>query len=308
MKQTAILVMLMATIAFAQTPPATTPATPSSTQNQPAAQPATAQPATAQPATAQPTVPARHPLQAKTQPEYDAYNAAHAQISDAATMETAANNFATKFPDSELRVLLYRDAMHAYQRDNNGDKMLEMGRQVLKLDPDDPEAMVGVAEVLTERTRDTDLDKDEKLGEAMKLAQHALETVDTNITVPAGVAPEQLDTYKKFLRSSAYAIIGTQQYNKENYKDAEDSFRHSIDAYPSQPDPVVVLRLALALDKQNKYPEALKEVNKAVELTSSQADSSVATYAKQERDRLIQLTGGTPAPKPATGQVAPPKN
>ena len=36
-------------------------------------------------------------------------------------------------------------------------------------------------------------------------------------------------------------------------------FHKSIDAYPAQPDPVVVLRLALALDKQGKYPDALKE-------------------------------------------------
>jgi tetratricopeptide (TPR) repeat protein len=303
MKQIAILVMVLATSAFAQTQPGTTPAAPPP-QNQPAAQAGTTQPGTAQP-----TTPAgKHPLQAKTQPEYEAYNAAHAQMNDTAAIEKAANDFNTKFPDSELRVLLYRDAMHAYQRDNNGDKMMEMGRQVLKLDPDDPEAMVGVAEVLTERTKDTDLDKDQKLGEATKLAQHALETIDTNISIPAGAAPEQVDAYKRFLRSSAYAIIGTMLYNKENYKDAEDSFRKSIDAYPTQPDAVVVLRLALTLDKQNKYPEALKEVNRAVELTANDTSSSVGLYARQERDRLIQLTGGTPAPKPATGQATPPKN
>ncbi|HSS97959.1 MAG TPA: hypothetical protein VLK33_13055 [Terriglobales bacterium] len=296
MKLTAILVMAMATAAFAQTQPGSAPAG----QNPPAAQPG---------ATQQPAAPAgKRPLQAKTQPEYEAYNAAHAQMNDAAAMEKAANDFNTKFPDSELRVLLYRDAMHAYQRDNNGDKMMEMGRQVLKLDPDDPEAMVGVAEVLTERTKDTDLDKDQKLAEATKLAQHALETIDTGISIPNGASPEQVDSYKRFLRSSAYAIIGTMQYNKDNFKDAEDSFRKSIDAFPTQPDPVVVLRLALALDKQTKYPEALKEVNRAVELTANDASSSVGTYARQEHDRLVQLTGGTPAPKPATGQVAPPKN
>jgi len=298
MKLTAILVMVMATTAFAQTQPESNPAPPAA-QNQPAQQPGATQPA----------APAgKRPLQAKTQPEYEAYNAAHAQINDSAAMEKAASDFATKFPDSELRVLLYRDAMHAYQRDNNGDKMMEMGRQVLKLDPDDPEAMVGVAEVLTERTKDTDLDKDQKLAEATKLAQHALETIDTGISIPSGASPEQVDAYKRFLRSSAYAIVGTMQYNKDNFKDAEDSFRKSIDAYPTQPDPVVVLRLALALDKQGKYPEALKEVNRAVELTANDASSSVGTYARQERDRLVQLTGGTPAPKPATGQAAPPKN
>ena len=77
MKQTAILVMVLAASAFAQTQPGTTPATPAP-QNQPAAQPGTAQPGTAQPA-----APAgKHPLQAKTQPEYEAYNAAHAQMND----------------------------------------------------------------------------------------------------------------------------------------------------------------------------------------------------------------------------------
>jgi tetratricopeptide (TPR) repeat protein len=296
MRKTAIFVIVMAAAAFAQTQPAAAPATPAA-QNPPT-----------QSGTAQPAAPAgKRPLQAKTQPEYEAYNAAHAQTNDSAAMEKAATDFNTKFPDSELRVLLFRDAMHAYQRDNNGDKMLEMGRQVLKLDPDDPEAMIGVAEVLTERTKDTDLDKDQKLAEATKLAQHALETIDTNISIPSGAAPEQVDSYKRFLRSSAYAIVGTMQYNKENYKDAEDSFRKSIDAFPTQPDPVVVLRLALTLDKQTKYPEALKEVNRAVELTAGQTDSSVGQYARQERDRLVQLTGG-PAPKPATGQAVPPKN
>jgi tetratricopeptide (TPR) repeat protein len=300
MKQLAVLLMALSITTLAHSQAGTPSPAPAAPQTQPAPQAG---------ATTPPATPAgKHPLQAKTQPEYDAYNTAHALVDNPIAMEQAANDFATKFPDSELRVLLYRDAMHAYQRLNNADKMLEMGRQVLKLDADDPEAMIGVAEVLTERTRDTDIDKDQRLTEASKLAQHALETIDTNITVPAGAAPEQVDSYKKFLRSSAYAIIGTQQYNKENYKEAEDSFRKSIEAYPTQPDPIVVLRLALALDKQEKYTEALKEVNHAVDLTASQADSSVGTYARQERDRLVLLTGGT-APKPATGnQPSPPKN
>jgi hypothetical protein len=77
----------------------------------------------------------------------------------------------------------------------------------------------------------------------------------------------------------------------------------SIDAFPSQPDPVVVLRLALTLDKQQKYPEALKVANKAVEMT--QDNTAIGTPARRERDRLQQLTGAaTPAAQPQT----PPKN
>ncbi len=69
--------------------------------------------------------------------------------------------------------------------------MIEIAQKVLTFDPDDPEALLGVAQVLAERTRDTDLDKDQRLAEARKYAQRALETVDTDVP-SAGYPPEQL--------------------------------------------------------------------------------------------------------------------
>jgi len=268
-----IVVLALASGAFAQQP---------ATKDQPAAQSAPAQPAQG-----------KRPPQAKTQPEFDAYKAAAANQDPAALMK-AADDFATKFPDSELRVILYKTAMRGFQQVNDGDNMIEAGRKVLKIDPDDPEALVGVAEVLAERTRDTDLDKDQRLDEAMKLAQRATETIDTDIAVPAGTPQDKIDAYKGFLRSTAYSIMGTIQYNRDKYPDAENFYRKSIDAYPSQPDPVAVLRLALSLDKQNKYPEALKEANHAVELT--QDGTPAGKLARQEKDRLVQLTGGSTPP------------
>ena len=135
-------------------------------------------------------------------------------------------------PDSELRLLLYRAGMHAYQTANKADNMMEMGRKVLKIDPDDPEALVGVAQVLAERTRDSDLDKDQRLDEGSKMALHAVETTDTDITVPPGTPQDKIDEYKGFLRSTAYYVFGTIQYTREKYADAEGYFRKSIDAYP----------------------------------------------------------------------------
>jgi tetratricopeptide (TPR) repeat protein len=247
--------------------------------------------------------------QAKTQAEFDAYKVA-AAVTDPAAMDKASDEFATKFPESELRILLYRAAMHSYQTVNNSDKMMEMGRKVLKIDGDDPEALVGVAQVLAERTRDTDLDKDQRLDEGTKLAQHAVETAETDITVPPGTPQDKIDAYKGFLRSTAYYILGTIQYTREKYADAEGYFHKSIDAFPSQPDPLAVLRLALSLDKQEKYPEALKFANQAVQMAETNpANSTLATLARNERDRLVQLTGGTPATKPpASAQNPTPKN
>lgn len=274
-------------------------------QQNPPPQGAAQQPAP-QPGAPTPALQGKRPPQAKTQPEFDAYKAAVA-LTDPAALEKAADDFATKFADSELRVVLYRTAMRSYQAANNGEKMMEMGRKVLKLDPDDPEACIGVGEVLAERTRDTDIDKDQRLDESMNLVQHALETVDTDIAVPAGTPQDKLDAYKNLLRSSAYSIIGTLQFNKGSYKDAETAFHKSIDAYPAQPDPVVVLRLALALDKQEKYADALTYAGQAASLT--QENTQVGSVARKECDRVAQLSKmikpaacgppSAPAPNPA---------
>jgi len=267
------------------------------------------QAAPAQGAAAPPT--GKRPPQAKTQAEFEAWKAANASP-DAASFEKAADDFATKFPDSELRTLLYKNAMRKYQSANDAEKTEAMARKVLSIDADDPESLSTVAEVIAERTRDSDLDRDQRFDEAVKMAQKATQTVDTDISVPAGTPQEKIDAYKSYLRSNAYSIIGTIEYKRNNYTAAQTDLQKSIDAFPSNPDPVVVLRLALTIDKQAtaeqdpaaqhaKYVEALKVADRAVELT--QENTPIGTPARQERDRLRRLTE-TAAPAQPQSQPA----
>jgi tetratricopeptide (TPR) repeat protein len=256
--------------------------------NKPAAQSAPAGQAAGQ--TAAPA--GKRPPQAKTQPEFDAYLAAKA-LTDAAAQEKAAGDFATKFPESELRPLLYKLVMGAYQQANNADKMMEMAEKILTFDADDPDALLGVAQVLAERTRDTDLDKDQRLAEARKDAQRALVTVDTDVP-SSGIPPEKLTAYKAYVRSQAYYVLGTIDFNNKAWADAEGNFRKSIDAYPQQVDPIAVLRLSLSLDMQNKYPEALKYASQAVDLTKD--GTNAGETARKEKERLTQLTSGSAPP------------
>jgi tetratricopeptide (TPR) repeat protein len=241
---------------------------------------------------------------AKTQPEFDAYKTA-IQLTDAAAAEKAADDFAAKFPESELRGMLYKSALQKYQQSNNPDKVLEMAQKALTFDPDDPEALIAAAETLAERTRDTDLDRDQKLAEAKKDAERALATIDTDVpTTGLNATPEKIDEFKRFLRSEAYAILGTLASNAKNYSEAETNLRKSIEVLPEQVDPVAVLRLAIALDMQNKYPDALKYANQAVDLTKTQPDSAAAKAARSEQDRLTKLSSGS-----TPGQsTAPQKN
>jgi tetratricopeptide (TPR) repeat protein len=230
----------------------------------------------------------KRPPQAKTQDEFAAYKAA-----------AALTDFAAKFPDSELRALLYRAVVASYQRANDADKMLATSQKLLTLDPDDPQALLGVAQVLAERTHDTDLDKDQRLAEARKDAQRALATVDTDL--PAGLTPEKVDVFKGYVRSEAYEILGTLDFNAKTWADAEGNLRKSIDAYPQEVDPIAVFRLSVALDMQGKYPEAMKYANQAVGLTKE--GTAAGKAARDEKDRLTQLTGGGSSPAPT-----PPKN
>ena len=280
MKRAAMIgaVLAVGTLSLAQTKP---PAT----QNAPAAQSSSTPAAAPQ---------GKRPPAAKTTPEYEAYKAA-AALTDPAAAENAANDFAVKFKDSELRIVLFKNVMRDYQRAGNSDKIIEMGRKALAIDGDDPEALVTVAGELSEKTRDTDLDKDQRLDEAMKMAQKAVQTVDTDVAIPQGTPQDQVDTYKSQLRSFAFSIIGTLEFKKDNFADAETDLRKSIDAFPSGPDPVVVLRLAISLDRQNKYADALKEANRAVDMT--QETTSAGKLARQERDRLTQLAGTPGQPK-----------
>lgn len=259
-------------------------------------------PAAGQAAAGQAAAPAgKRPPAAKTQPEFDAYKAAIAQT-DAATLEKAADDFATKFPDSELRAPLYTIAMGRYQMANNADKMVSVGRKILAIDADDPAALVGVSQALAEQTHDTDLDRDQKIAEAKKYAERALVTIDIDIPT-TGYSPEQINGFKGFVRSEAYSVLGTIAFKASNWTEAEANLRKSIDALPQQPDPLAVFRLAVALDMQNKLPEAVKYVDQAVDLTKDRPDAGVGKAARDEKDRLTKLSSGS-----APGQApAPPK-
>jgi tetratricopeptide (TPR) repeat protein len=107
--------------------------------------------------------------------------------------------------------------------------------------------------------------------------------------------------FKGRLRSDAYAILGTLSSKASNWPDAEANLRKSIEADPKEPDSIAIFRLAVALDMQNKLPEAMKYCDQAVELTKDRPDSGVGKAARDEKDRLTKLSSGS-----APGS-APPK-
>jgi tetratricopeptide (TPR) repeat protein len=212
---------------------------------------------------------------------------------DPAKAEEAARSFEAKFGQSELKGAAYQQVMAKYQRANNADKTLEAGRKALQFEPDAPIALITVASVIAERTRDTDLDAQEKFTEGKKDAERAIQLIETKAWAPPQLTPQQLDAVK----SMAYVAIGAMELNRKNDVGAEQALRKAIELNQLQPDAVTFLRLALALDHQKKYNDALVATNRAIELAGN--DAAIREKAIQEQNRLKQLTGaGTGAATP----------
>ena len=276
------VVLLAASVALAQASGNKTPA------------PAQGAQGTAAPAPAGP-----HPPQAKSKEEYDAYNLA-ASKTDPAQAETTADEFAQKFPASELKELLYVRAMNLYQQQNNSAKVIAMGRKAIELNPTDPVSLVAVASALVMDTRDTDLDRDARFAEATKDAQAALDNIDTGLQVPPNVPPDRLAAAKANLRSIAYDTLGVIAMNKKDYAGAEQNFQKAADLMKDQPDSVVYLRLSVAQDNEKKYEAALDSANKAAQYATE--GSAEKNLAKQQQARLQKLLAdkNTPSTSPAT--------
>src|SRR6185437_9642920 len=135
------------------------------------------------------------PIKARTHEEYVAYQEAIAKKQDAEQMAKAAADFASKFPDSDVRVLLYRASMKSYRTAGEPEKMMEAAQKVLELDKDDPEALLSLAEVQEEHTTAMDLDRGQRMEQALANAQHALSTIDSDLIVPVGTSQEREQAY-----------------------------------------------------------------------------------------------------------------
>jgi len=239
-------------------------------------------------------------LQAKSQDEMKAYQDA-ATKTDPAQAEAAANDFAAKFPDSELRAALYMRAMNLYSQANNSEKVVELGRKAIAADPTNPVPLMEVASTLAETTRDTDLDREQRLAEAAKDAQAAIDNVDTGLLVPANADPERVAGAKRTILTNSYDTLAMVDMSKNDYAGAVKDLQKAIDDSKGNPEAVLYLRLSVAQDKLQQYPQALDSANKAVQYAKD--GGAAQNLAKQQQERLQKLI----AAQPSGGSAAAPK-
>ncbi len=254
---------------------------------------------------------AQQPAAAKKQPtpktaeEYAAYQKFwNAQEPDEKIK--FAEEFLQKYPESELKTFAYRKEMEAYQQKNDFEHMRDFGEKILDAEPNDAISLILLATAIPERTKDTDLDRDQKLSTAEGYAKRALEAIGKLEKPNPQVTDQQWEAVRNDARSNAYAAIGLVNLYRKSYPAAEEAFKKATELQ-QQPDPILWFRLSLTLDFTKKYEDGLAAAEKSVSLGG--VKSGGRDVAADERDRLKKIieqrkaaatppAGGAAAPKP----------
>ena len=231
---------------------------------------------------------ALHPHAASRQ-ELEDFNASQSVIG-ANSAEISANDFAAKYPASELRLFLYTRAMYAYQSENDPPKLLAMSQKVLSIDPDHPVALVLTASVLADGMEDNDPDRNRKVEEIKRSANRAIKVLGSTTSLPLSATPDQLPLYRTTLQSMAYSALGIMKLKIGDDGGAEKDLLMAAGLPQTHPDPYLWYHLALAQDHRKKYAAALSSINQALQLASSNPD--LQRMAEIEHDRLSGVSRG----------------
>lgn len=200
--------------------------------------------------------------QPKSQEELDALIALqNAQTPD--DRIAAAEKLLTDFKDTEFKETANYVLMLAHQQKNDFENMLLFGERVLSINPDNTGALISLANAIPMRTREFDLDKDEKLAKAEDFAKRAL-TLIPNLEKPSPDMPDdQWLMAKKDFMASVYESLGLVAMKRKSYDAAEEQFRKALEIGSEQPASGFFY-LGQALKEQGKNDEAINALDQAI--------------------------------------------
>jgi tetratricopeptide (TPR) repeat protein len=240
--------------------------------------------------------------QVKSKPELDAIMA----VQNAATPDqklAAIDNVLTKFADTQFKPNLLIMAAVLYQQKGDQDKMQVYAERALEADPKSYQAMLMIAQALASRTREYDLDKEDKLAKVDKYAHEALTTMDTAEKPNPQLTDEQWAEAKNQLKSQAHEILGTAAMVRKKYDDAVTEYKAALDAEGANPEPVTMVRLAAAENQAGKPDDATALLDKVMAMPN--LDARIRSVAQAEKARAAQIKNGAkPGGQPQTSSPA----
>ena len=206
----------------------------------------------------------------------------------------AANELVSNFADSEFKSLALFFAAVSYQQKNDADRTIVYAERTLEADKTHYQAMLMLAGLIASRTREFDLDREEKLKAAEGYAAKALEILKTAPRPNPNITDEQWESAKKDFNSQAHESFAMAAMARNQPDKAIEEFKISMST-ATMSDPTTGVRLAAAYSKAEKYDDAIATLDKI--LAAQDLHPQVKQIATAERNRAVQLKqkGAAPA-------------
>ncbi len=167
----------------------------------------------------------------------------------------AAEDLIDKYADTYYKEIALMVEAQSYRQKGDPDKALIFGEQVLKLNPKNFQTTLMIGEILAQRTRENDLDKEEKLGRAEKLLTGTIDNLNTAQKPNPQLTDAQWEDGKKMLIAQAHNGLGLVALDRKKLDVAATEFRTAMDTDPQEP--TYGVRLASTLQSQGKIDEAI---------------------------------------------------
>ena len=224
--------------------------------------------------------------QPKSQEEFDAIVAIQSAEDPAARAE-AAKQLLLTFKDTEFKEMANYMLMVSYQQLDDFENMMLYGERTLEINPDNPGVLLQLAYAIPTRTRQFDLDKEEKLTKAEDFATRALTLVPNMEKLNPNVTDEDWLIVKKDFMSQGNEALGIIAAKRANYDQAVDFLTKAIGLQP-QPSPMTHYHLAEAYMKAGKKAEATTSIDQAITLSGVPLGSGAdaAQNLKKEIDAM----------------------
>jgi len=222
--------------------------------------------------------------QVKSQKEAEAVMAIF-NAADPDSRIQAAQELITKFADSDFKVIAMQMIAASYQQKNDFENMVVWAERTLEADPKSYHAMLMLAAGLAQRTREFDLDREEKLARAEKYAHDAIEILKTLPKPRPDVPDDQWEAAKKDFTAQAHEALGLAAMVRKKYDVAIAEFKLALER-AANPDPATMVRLGAVYNMAGKHDEAIAVLDKV--MAGTDVHPTIKQFAQAERVRAFQ--------------------
>ncbi|MEO8052494.1 MAG: hypothetical protein ABI833_18950 [Acidobacteriota bacterium] len=200
----------------------------------------------------------------------------------------AVDNLLGKYKDTEFKSIALQMAGEAYSQKNDGPNAIVYGNRAIEADPKNFQALLLVSSQIARMTKEFDLDKDEKLKHASKLANDAIPAIAGAEKPNPQLPDEQWTGIKKDLTSEAHETLGIIAIVDKKWDVAITELKAAIDG-AATPSYTAMVRLAAVYNNDKKYDDANMVADKLI--TTTGVPDNLKKIAQEEKARAAKSKG-----------------